>query len=300
LNMEGDWNGAQGKNKYQYNGKELNDDFGLGWNHHDWRFYDVAIGRFVTVDRLAEEEDQEQLSPYHFSYNNPIRYDDPDGQCPTCITAAGMALLEGGIELAGQLLENGGDFRKVDWVDVGVEAIKGAATGSGAGLFARGALEVTGEVVKAGVDGSIEGGLETVVTKDEQGKRTKTLSEAGIDLAVGVVGGKLGDKAVDKGISALQKGASKAKDVASAKTQAAKFATDRAKELKQGGESARSAAAAKGAKMTSRDAKNAQMNSSVKKTVANKAKTPLRVVSGAAQNRVSNVVKDKTDAANRR
>jgi hypothetical protein len=28
LNMEGNWNGAAGPNKYQYNSKEWNDDFG--------------------------------------------------------------------------------------------------------------------------------------------------------------------------------------------------------------------------------------------------------------------------------
>ena len=32
LNMEGNWNGAKGDNTTQYNGKEWNDDFGLGWN----------------------------------------------------------------------------------------------------------------------------------------------------------------------------------------------------------------------------------------------------------------------------
>ena len=82
LNMEGNWTpkGANGEgNKYQYNGKELNDDFGLNWNHHDWRFLDVAINRWVTVDPQAESDDQIGLSPYHFSYNNPIRFSDPDG-----------------------------------------------------------------------------------------------------------------------------------------------------------------------------------------------------------------------------
>jgi RHS repeat-associated protein len=82
LNMEGNWNGAAGPNKYQYNGKEWNDDFGLGWNHHDWRFLDVAINRFVTIDLESEEEDQESFSPYHFSADNPIRYSDPDGRLP--------------------------------------------------------------------------------------------------------------------------------------------------------------------------------------------------------------------------
>jgi hypothetical protein len=39
LNMEGDWNGAEGKNKYQYNDKEWNDDFGLGWNDYGAPFW---------------------------------------------------------------------------------------------------------------------------------------------------------------------------------------------------------------------------------------------------------------------
>jgi RHS repeat-associated protein len=82
LNLEGNWNGAQGKNKYQYNGKEWNDDFGLGWNHHDWRFLDVAINRFVTVDPECETGDQKSWNPYHFGFDDPIRHSDPDGRFP--------------------------------------------------------------------------------------------------------------------------------------------------------------------------------------------------------------------------
>jgi RHS repeat-associated protein len=55
LNMEGNWNGAQGNNKYQYNEKEWNDDFGLGWNDYGARFYDPAMSRWVAVDPLAEK-----------------------------------------------------------------------------------------------------------------------------------------------------------------------------------------------------------------------------------------------------
>jgi hypothetical protein len=49
LNMEGSWNGANGAFKYGYNGKEWNDDFGLGWNDYGARFYDPAVFRWLAL-----------------------------------------------------------------------------------------------------------------------------------------------------------------------------------------------------------------------------------------------------------
>jgi RHS repeat-associated protein len=77
LNMEGDWNGAQGKNKYQYNEKEWNDDFGLGWNDYGARMYDPAVGRFFTQDRFAEK--YLDFTPYQYAGNNPIKFIDVNG-----------------------------------------------------------------------------------------------------------------------------------------------------------------------------------------------------------------------------
>jgi RHS repeat-associated protein len=78
LNMEGNWQGgAQGDNKYQYNEKELNTDFGLNWNDYGARMYDAAMGRWLGVDHLAEKYNI--ISPYSYVANNPIRAVDPDG-----------------------------------------------------------------------------------------------------------------------------------------------------------------------------------------------------------------------------
>ncbi len=66
------------ENKYRYNGKEWNEDFGLGWYDYGARWYDPAIGRWNAVDQSAEN--YFGWSSYHYAANNPIRVMDLDGR----------------------------------------------------------------------------------------------------------------------------------------------------------------------------------------------------------------------------
>jgi RHS repeat-associated protein len=62
---------------YKYNGKELDNMNGLNWYDYGARHYDPTIGRFTTMDPLAEK--YYSISPYAYCANNPMRYIDPTG-----------------------------------------------------------------------------------------------------------------------------------------------------------------------------------------------------------------------------
>ena len=62
---------------YKYNGKELDTKKGLDLYDYGARQYDAALGRFTTVDAMAES--YYIVSPYAYCGNNPVNRVDPTG-----------------------------------------------------------------------------------------------------------------------------------------------------------------------------------------------------------------------------
>ena len=64
--------------RYRYTGKERDDESGL--YYHGARYYIPWLARWTAIDPM--EAKYAGMSPYNYSFNNPVMYNDPSGADP--------------------------------------------------------------------------------------------------------------------------------------------------------------------------------------------------------------------------
>ena len=70
-------NNSQPSYKYKFQGQERQDELGLNWDSFKWRNYDYAIGRFMSIDPLAE--DYVYNGTYNFAENKVVNSRELEG-----------------------------------------------------------------------------------------------------------------------------------------------------------------------------------------------------------------------------
>jgi RHS repeat-associated protein len=136
---------------FNYAGMFYNADSGLYLTQY--RAYDAVSGRWISRDPLGEASDP-AADLYRYASGNPISLNDPSGRQSPLGAVLGAVIL-GGLDLAKQLAQNGGNISCVNPGEVGAAALLGALLGGAPELAAAAeaadfsAIGSTGEIGEA-------------------------------------------------------------------------------------------------------------------------------------------------------
>jgi RHS repeat-associated protein len=190
-----------GTSKNWYNGKEIQDDFGLYWYDYGARFYDPALGRFHTVDPLAE--DYYNLSPYGYCAGNPIAYRDENGEWINLVVGAIVgAATDYALQVATNYVE--GKTGMQAWTDVkgGSIAVSAAAGATGVGIASKVSKVIKVAELARTTQIAVKVGSE-VVTDAAASAANQLVTDGKVDIkdvAIDVAAGQLVGNTVSKAV----------------------------------------------------------------------------------------------------
>ena len=190
------------QNRYLYNdGAERQDALDLHVDATKFRTYDPALGRWWQVDPLADQDVLVSVTPYNYSFDNPVRYNDPLGDCPTCLIGFLIgAGVEYGMQVAGNYLQGKTGVEAWTDVDPGDILISG-----GAGALTGGLSAIGGKGTQLAISTSIDA-AESVAKQVNEGQGV-TLAKTVTDVVGEKIGGTLTkklDKIVDTKVTTKQ------------------------------------------------------------------------------------------------
>ncbi|TDN96738.1 RHS repeat domain-containing protein [Sunxiuqinia elliptica] len=185
------------EDKYLYNGKEWqNDEVGgvkLDWYDYGARFYDPQLGRFHTIDPLADS--YYSLSPYGYVAGNPIGARDENGEWINFVVGAVFgAVVDAGLQAVEIALDDNKSASDFSWKSVGVSAASGAV---GAGIISKvGKTIKVAKLARIAIKASAE--LATDATASAANQLVTTgevdLKDVAVDAAAGqLIGGPVGN-----------------------------------------------------------------------------------------------------------
>jgi RHS repeat-associated protein len=182
--------------KYQYNGIELTNDFGLMINEARYRTLDPQLGRWWQIDPKVEQF--EAWSAYNSNLDNPIRYEDKDGDTPLIpAMAIGFAIgftVDIGFQVGAQVYQGGWKsvkFENISFSNAVISGTGGALTvlgGAGIGTLGLSKGSQLGlQALNNGSVGTLESVVKQIVTTGDVDP-SKTVSDAIISTAAGSYG----------------------------------------------------------------------------------------------------------------
>ena len=165
------------------------------------RYYNPSIGRFTQQDTILSisremPNGQEIIDPlslnlYTYCHNNPIMYVDENGNwIHIAVGALVGGVIAGGINLATQLYQSGGDWSQVD----GTKVLISTATGAASGALASTGVGLVGQIVGNAALGAASNAVDQTyeIMSDSYARSDYDLLDIGISGVIGGVAGFVG------------------------------------------------------------------------------------------------------------
>jgi RHS repeat-associated protein len=158
------------------------------------RYYSADAGVFLSTDPVKNIGPSWVPVAYAYAENNPLRFNDPDGEFFNFIAAAVGAvvgaIVNAVVEVVTQLIENKGDFGAMNWGKVGIAAGVGAVQGAIAGLT--GGASIAAQMAIGAVVGGVASVVQTGLGNLTEGKAfAESWESVAMDFGVGAATGAI-------------------------------------------------------------------------------------------------------------